>query len=348
MFQSVNKGVLDLEEKILTEKALALIGIYDEFSDLYFSIASVFENSFNELKNRSHRGIVSLSQIEKYSRTRIRTLLNEFLIKHTYLFTKDYEELHPNSMAMNSLRLIQVKQIGASSLEYQMVPFNAFVNQFEEFVLNVIFQRKSYNDVAINYDSVKRELLDHVNSIVNSCMDKIKVKESSKQIDVQELIVFKNLSVISCNKNQHIVNSDVIIIPLLNSDEFVRLPVHKCDTCGKIFIGNETLRIYEKIFGKMIVSVRKDFSSEEEYREFLGESNLHKAGYNVVEGNMSQSERRKLLIKLLETEMLTDFQIRKDIENAIRIFKGVPRFERAVKKWQSDLFFISEYMKENL
>ena len=63
---------------------------------------------------------------------------------------------------------------------------------------------------------------------------------------------------------------------------------------------------------------------------------------------MSQSERRTLLIKLLEMEILTTFQICRDIENAIRIFKGEERYERAVEKWRSDLFFISEYVKENL
>lgn len=348
MLPSLNEGVFDLEEKILTKRALALIGVCDEFYDLYFSIDSILEKSYKDLKNHSHSGCVSLSQIEKYSKPQIRMLLNNFLNKYTHLFTNDFDKLHPNSKAINSLKLLEANKVGALTLEYKMVSFDAFLHEFEEFIVQIIVQRKRYDDVTVNYHSVKREILKHFTLIVNSCFDNIRVTESHKKINFEELIIFKNLSATTCNRNHHQVNSDIVIVPLLNSNEFVRLPVHKCDTCGKKFIGNETLHIYEEVFGKMIISVRKDVVSDDRYTRFTRESELHKTGYNVVEGNMLQSERRTLLIKLLEMEILTTFQICRDIENAIRIFKGEERYERAVEKWRSDLFFISEYVKENL
>ena len=76
---------------------------------------------------------------------------------------------------------------------------------------------------------------------------------------------------------------------------------------------------------------------------FNGESELHQYGYNVVDGRMSEEERRLLLVELLKEKKMTRFQIMRDIENAIGLFDDDYRFLNAVSKWKSDLLFISEY-----
>ena len=142
----------------------------------------------------------------------------------------------------------------------------------------------------------------------------------------------------------------MLTVNALAAADNVLIPVHHCETCNRTFIGEETLKFYENRFGKLAVCVTHDTSANSTgaYGELNSESLLHKLGYNVVEGELSQTERRKFLIYLIEGKKISFFQACRDIENAIKIFEYRPTYRRAVQRWREDLAFINEYMENNL
>ena len=77
------------------------------------------------------------------------------------------------------------------------------------------------------------------------------------------------------------------------------------------------------------------------------ESQLHSYGYNVVEGQMSEIERRNLLIRLLQSGEMTYFEICRDIKNAIHTQQHLAFRASAVAKWKSDLAFLSKYIERH-
>lgn len=59
-----------------------------------------------------------------------------------------------------------------------------------------------------------------------------------------------SLSSTTCYKQKHSITPKSYIAPLMDSINCITLPVHYCETCCKYFIGDKTLREYEKHYGK--------------------------------------------------------------------------------------------------
>ena len=116
------------------------------------------------------------------------------------------------------------------------------------------------------------------------------------------------------------------------------------NNCGKIFIGNEALKLYEKNFGKLVIDSQKDTPIENDYAFYSNESKLHQMGYNVVAGEYSEKQRQDILVHLYEKGIMSVFEIERDIENAIHIFKYRRKYQLAVSKWKTDLEFFQKYI----
>lgn len=320
----------------LNAKNLALLGLLDRCHQLYHDIDTIYAVEFEH----------TMWPQDTKTMPKIRRLLDAFLSNTTYLFTQDYLYLHPNSAAMKKARFfLECRHTKPLHLEYKMVSFSAFLKILQEFVATILCRRKSYDHIYISMEKAIELINENITSLVNSMskshIDSFSIHENQA---VDQLIVFQSLSLISCNTKAHDIISDWICVKALKSGQSIRLPVHVCKTCGRIFVGYETLKVFEEIYGKFLVRIIAEKNCDEFYDyAFNGESELHQYGYNVVEGKMSEAERRLLLVTLLREKKLTQFQIVRDIEKAIQIFDGDCRFVNAVSKWKSDLLFISEY-----
>ena len=142
-----------------------------------------------------------------------------------------------------------------------------------------------------------------INSNIGELADNIR-DESCNVSDAtytnDTLYIFDRLSNVSCYKSEHPIISARYVATVARTAQKISLPVHYCDYCKKYFIGSKTLAVFEKTFGKLIIE-KKDISEMEfKFGCFSAESKLHSLGYNVIKGNLSEEERERLLIYLLE------------------------------------------------
>ena len=130
------------------------------------------------------------------------------------------------------------------------------------------------------------------------------------------------------------------------SRHYIDVPVHHCLTCGKVFIGNQTLNVYTKTFGMFLLRRNDDVNFDNTiYDSFREKSNLYKTGYNVQRFGMAEADRHSLLKRLIDSKQMDYSSICSDINDDINRFQYVPRYFDAVEKWKSDLKFIGDYVK---
>lgn len=330
-------------EYALNKYNLAHLGVCDEFFTLYQSVQEIYAGAAKRIKKENPNRPMNTAKLEKECSSKLRKLFDIFLIEHTSLFTDKYVKIHPNATALKRMLLLDVKKKGILQAEISVVSFSEFLKSFQNFVCDILLQRESYERPSISWDYVWNNLNEHINSLARK-----EIKETIKK-DVsdkaKELIVYKNLNSISCNRDEHNVVADKITVAAIGKDYSVVLPVHKCKDCGKLFIGYETLKVYEKEYGQLFIIKTKEDGKKGIVYVFKSESPLHRAGYNVIEGVMTEVQRRELLVTFLKTNTFSHFEICRDIENAIKIFEGQPRYVNAVSKWKSDLMYIGEFAK---
>ena len=245
----------------------------------------------------------------------------------------------------SNVQFFDVKHTEVLKMEYHFISFNSFYKMSLDVIAHIIRIRDGLSNTELNVSLVKDKMFNRILEYENK-PDNFNI-EYDPDINLR---VFKNLSVISCSIKEHQIEPAIFKAHSLQNNTLVKIPIYHFKSCGCIFIGKETFRIYEKEYGKLNITTVKD-SIPSEFEQFAylnGESKLHRAGYIVTDGKMSDSERRNLLKHLYETKQLSAFEITRDIENAIRIFHNRSEYNLALKKWKDDLLFFSEYIKNFL
>lgn len=334
-----------MKKHFVTKENLAYLGALDDFYDLYYTLTKMYEAEWENSRNSISDVFSAQIQINRQLKFQTKELVDSFLCKYTYLFTKDYTRLHPNATSMKWIYVIDLKIDYLGPIRIKTIPFREFLNVLEQMVVFLIWNKVLHDRPKTPYEIIENKVRQHFENLVESERNRIAVHSSANHNPPQNVIVFKSLSSISCNRKGHVIENSAIEVEVLNSNASIMLPIHHCKNCGRIFIGNETLKQYEKVWGRLVISTRNDSTAADEIDFYTTESPLHKLGYNVVAGNLSGKERQDLLIKIYENKWLTLFEIQRDIEKAIRIFESRNRYKEAVKKWKDDLYFITEYVK---
>lgn len=168
--------------------------------------------------------------------------------------------------------------------------------------------------------------------------------------DIHELIIYGNLSTIGCRLHGHKITHDRKQYPNFENGHILDLPVHHCLTCGKIFMGSETYKVFSDIY-VMSLPERKDIVQQEDETDdnifdvFEPESPLHKRGYNVRSNGPSDRQRHAILVDVLERGEMEYVQIDALLDSNIKLRKNMRNAASAVKKWRDDLKFLGEYIK---
>ncbi len=330
-------------EYALNKYNLAHMGVCDEFLGLYQSVRMTYDELAEKIKEERPDRAMSVARLEKEAYPQLRKLIDIFLVEHTFVFTDKYAKIHPNAAALKRMRLLNVKKSAPLHLTIAIVSFTDFLKSFQCLVCDILLRRESYERPNISWDYVCNNLNEHIKKQVRKETVNANVSGEAK-----ELVVYKNLSATSCAVNGHSVAAAKITVAVTGEDYSVVLPVHKCNTCGRLFVGYETLKVYEKEYGKLFIIKDTEDGDKMTAYIFKNESPLHKAGYNVIEGGITEKQRRSLLVELLKTNSFSHFEICRDIEKAIKIFEGRPKYANAVSKWQGDLMFIGEYVKNEM
>ena len=165
-----------------------------------------------------------------------------------------------------------------------------------------------------------------------------------------ELIIYRSLNTISCRSKEHeIIPGKRIVSLAANPNQSVSLPIHICQTCHKEFVGEQTYRAFIKEYGRLLIKPCMDCTiTSSEFDCFPPESKLHMLGYNVRDGEMTEQERQLLLLQLLNNNSVSYFEACRDIEQAIRLFSGRPKYEPSIMKWKKDLRFLGDYINGKL
>lgn len=332
----------------LNEANLAIMGLYDTVYDMYTNLQEIYDSAIENLDTST----MSFSdKADEACRSQVRQVLESFLSSHTSFFSRDYERLHINTYGLKSFSMLETTR-GARALQVTVrgITFHSFLEELYMVVVRIIAQRRNRQYPGNEIDVVFKEVNQYIDSLAAQYRKRIPVTPANRTVsEDNHLFVYSQFSLISCNQKKHTIVSDTFCAEKLDGSGFYGLPIHRCVTCGRKFVGKYTLDFYQREFGEIRVSMHKDLTTNNPsaFECLKPESELHALGYNVVEGQMSEAERRNLLIRLLQSGKMTYFEISRDIKNAIHTQQHLPFRAPAVTKWKSDLEFLSKYIESH-
>lgn len=329
----------------------ALLGVLDELYDIYLTLKEIYERSLEEFFSNPETAdrFPDYDYFDKLNHCMTKKALNGFFQSHSDIFSLEYQPLRVNDIVLKRFSMCYFQHGEGRnflSAEIKLITFAEFLKDIQLMAYRLIERRKGFdqgypvNDPEVVWDEVNARINDMVRERENKAF--IRQPSRTVQADSHTVIVFRSLAAISCNRYVHEIENDSRLVPLLNGEGLVRLPIHHCKTCGRLFVGEKTLEVYEHLYGKMRLRLERDKDSTEQFWG-LTESPLHRAGYNVQVNGMSEDERKQLLKGFLDNSVFTPFEIIRDIEKAINLFEYRPEYVDAVNKWKSDLRFVAEY-----
>lgn len=341
-----------MKKSILSVEILDKIRAHEETYDLYECLLEIYHSVRSEfVEKHGPETLLWPDQWDRLAVKECRQKLDDYIAMYGYIFSEEFPRPYTNSQSMKKFSMLHVSHAGVCKIQCRYITFQEFLFELSFLLVRCIagriWRETPKMPLEIIWEKTEQRVLD-----ISERMEIEKYIAGSEEIEQEydELYSYRRLSLLSCNLKKHRVVPKLLGAEVLLTHTNVLIPVHHCETCNRTFIGEETLKFYENRFGKLAVCVTHDTSANSTgaYGELNSESLLHKLGYNVVEGELSQTERRKFLIYLIEGKKISFFQACRDIENAIKIFEYRPTYRRAVQRWREDLAFINEYMENNL
>lgn len=330
---------MNIKDYALTKENLAYLGLYEPFYDLYCSYKDILINAQEKLSNQKAQTVWP-DEITKFTNNKSRQLFNEFFNSYSYLFTDEEYIFHANTVFMRRIDPYNAKHTKPLALEISFVSFERFLKRLE-WAVAFLIRNKKEKEHSRPFD--EEAILGSVNNRIQNLANGAKTFQSSNRVNpneiCEELTIYVNLKNITCNQKKHKINSSFCYCKLVEG-KIVQLPIHYCAICNKCFIGIESLKIYEKTYGKIIAV--KHYESDGYFFDNFGKSELYQTGYNAEENGMTDQERKAHLKFLIETEKMKPFEIVRDLENAIRLHRNKFQDRFAVDKWRKDLEYVND------
>ena len=124
----------------------------------------------------------------------------------------------------------------------------------------------------------------------------------------------------------------------------VEVNVFHCLECNRYFINHDALQNYTS---RGVYPALNFELMDGDVGKLREASELMIYGYNVREGELSESERHKILSWIIDAGLMTKAEIIKDLQFKVNYNGKKSGNENAKKKWQSDIQFVSRYVKGN-
>ena len=365
----------DLQEGF-SLRNLSLLGILDEFIELYNQFKTSFISYYNneefkqvvvqkyndELNNdfKQHLGSNRISWDDIIVRYMIQTYLTPLINKYCAVFWPVEFQISQKVFRLFRWQYIlcHIKEIGYfrklskyREYSYRFDNLKEFLDEIE-WVVACLIAYERYKDMNFSYYDVRNTLFemafylqDLADKNAVTCIDNTIVDA----IDISSLFVFDSLMSTRCWGNHEVIPKK-FKAKRLGQEGVLILPCHYCKECEKFFIGRNTLELFEKNYGRIIVDRKRIYLNDDYFERFEAESPLHQLGYTVKEGKdaLSEEDRHELLVWALSCGILSDFEIRATLERNIRAFEGRESYQFAVLKWKNDLIFFSDYILQQL
>lgn len=331
----------DNDKIALNQENLAYIGALDDFYDLYCSISDSYDNEVKQYTDENGRSPAPWT-IDDRMRTRVRKLCRPILEQYSYLFVDPPRLVRANAFGFQQFRMYYHDARASTPGTFKKNTFRRFLIELYWSIVYALFRREKELNPNCTINIVSINVNGHIKSEIQKRMHRIQEENINSPITEAPLYVFERLSSTSCYRYNHPVEPDVFIGNKVSDGEKNALPVHRCNVCNKYFIGNITLRLYEKKFGKALLQRIPAECDRTAFSKFRLESKLHQLGYDVVDGHLSDAERQQLLEVLIKSGKISYLEVCSTIEQNISLFERSPRHQLAILKWKKDLKFIGD------
>ncbi len=332
---------------IFSESNLFIMGLHDTVHQLYNSLVDLYDG----VASRTSKETLSfIGKVDACCEAEAVRLIDRFISSYTHFFIPDEARLHIIGTSLRTFSMLQTKK-GKKPLqiEVSIISYKTFLEKLFDLIVCVVLRRRWEDKPRLSYEIVEAEILERMNGILSQYRKNMLLEQADDfTVSSGELFVYANFSSLSCNLKHHKVIPEQYIAKRASGSGYVVLSVHRCETCGRIFIGKYTLSLYESEFGKLDVLIRQDndWNGTGSFEGIGFETQLHREGYTVSTNRLSECERRALLIRLLETKKMDYFEIVRDIKTAINTQKHLPGRTMHVERWKSDLDFLRQYMDD--
>lgn len=172
---------------------------------------------------------------------------------------------------------------------------------------------------------------------------KTKVPRQYNLSNLKQVYVFYKLNN-SCSTKNHDVESVTMKATDFITNREVEVNAYYCKTCNFYFINYEALKGY--IERKIIPQFKYRIVGNSIF-EMNAVSELMLYGYNVKEGVLTEWERHCILESLIDSGIMTRYEIIRNIESKIDFNGRKKGNEEAKRKWQEDIQHICRYTKGN-
>ena len=148
----------------------------------------------------------------------------------------------------------------------------------------------------------------------------------------------------ACLRNNHEIESVTAQTTNIKNNQPVEVNVFFCKRCRKYFINFEALQSY---FSKGIYPALHYCFYRIDDESLRDASELMMYGYNVREGQLTLSERHRILEWIIDSGLLSKAEIIRDLQFKIRYNGRKAGNERAKEKWLDDIQYVSHYVANN-
>ena len=329
-------------KRTLTKENAAILGVFDYLYALNEALWESFDEEYNRLIVERHGSKPSHHTVENNLRKKIRALFEEFFNKYSYVFTDSEKPLHTTAKSLEYFTLFEPDK-KSKDIFYKMKSFQRFLYDVEEVAERIIFERNHKNRIFCTGEEVAQQVSNRILSLVEQRKAEI-ILDASTTLTLTDkpLYIFENLRSTRCFRHEHCITAEPFYAEKADGSGIVLLPTLYCDACKKYMIGRVTLSVFDKSFGKTMMERRKEESEDQPFNGFRAESELHQLGYNVIDGELSDDERHNILTYILTHNKLEYKTVVTSIEQNVRIFEEIPKYQLAVQKWREDLEFIGK------
>lgn len=319
----------------LTPSNLAILGALDDFYRAYKQCLEAMENSIDR-QNQC---------IKQY-----RKICEPLLQQYTSLFTAlPDRKLHANAFGFANFTMSYFERDKSRMLAVvcKAITFTSFLEQIHFAVIKIISRWNNQLQPSYVFNKVEEETNQRILGLVEKQKHRMTLCKSEYIVPTQSpLYLIGNLYGTRCYKEKHKVETRIFGADLYESGEILQIPAHFCTCCKKYFIGKTSFSLLEDFFGWLLVE-KRSLSDDACFDSFQWESKLHRLGYNVIDGQMCERERRDHLLQILESGKLSYHDICASIEQDINLFQNSLHHQLAVQKWKDDLCFLADWMREH-
>jgi len=266
----------------------------------------------------------------------IKTVINKKLFPHhpEFFILNDLGRNITKDLIEKRMYMRETQPVKNQLIEHTAEKINEGIttNQADESLVNIesIVEEantaNNFSDNHINTDNVEKAFV--------TC-DKINLTNNE-----QVVLVYSHL--LGCYK--HSIKPAKAIVNDLNNN-ICTIYVDYCSDCNRYFIDEKSLQTYHKKFGIILLKIELDKSQWQGNGDFnrKPESILMLLGYNVREGELSESKRHTLLSKIIDNGLIERGEVIKYLRMFIDTNGENYNNRFAKEKWQNDLNFIRQH-----